>query len=204
VTISRDDMPARIAKLPTDARGYPVPRFVATVDGKPDFRVVDNSHWLRCAKHRRCWICGDTLGRHVAFVCGPSSAVTGVTSEPGSHVDCAQYAIRTCPFILFPQRRRDPDTPGVRSESTIQIDRNPGVWALWVTSEYKPFQIGDTAMIQLGKPSRLDWFRRAEPASVADIAEGIKSAMCQLPPRAFADGTADMFRKYLLTLKGAA
>jgi hypothetical protein len=38
-------MPARFARLPADERGYPVPKFVEWIDGKPDFRCVD-SRWL--------------------------------------------------------------------------------------------------------------------------------------------------------------
>lgn len=63
--------PARIAKLPRDPRGYPIPRFVEWVDGKPDFRSTSVEHWKRCAKHRVCWICGDQCGRFLAYVSGP-------------------------------------------------------------------------------------------------------------------------------------
>lgn len=67
-------LPDRIKALPIDARGYPIPWFVASVDGK--------------------------LGRHLSFVIGPMSAINRNTSEPGCHRDCAQFAVRACPLFL--------------------------------------------------------------------------------------------------------
>ena len=39
-------MPSRIAALPVDERGYPVPWFVAWIDGKPEFRCADPAKFL--------------------------------------------------------------------------------------------------------------------------------------------------------------
>lgn len=36
----RGELPRRMAELPTDHIGRPVPWFVAWIDGKPDFRVI--------------------------------------------------------------------------------------------------------------------------------------------------------------------
>jgi hypothetical protein len=68
------DLPPRIAKLPVD-RGYPVPWFVAWVDGKPEFRVMDHRRLVRAIKESRCWVCGQKLGAIRAYVLGPMCAV---------------------------------------------------------------------------------------------------------------------------------
>ena len=58
--------PARIARLPVH-KGYPVPWFVAWIDGVPDFRVADGRKLWEAVRHSRCWVCGDKLGSKLAF-----------------------------------------------------------------------------------------------------------------------------------------
>lgn len=93
------DLPPRIAKLPTDERGYPVPYFVEWIDGKPDFRVMSSKNLARAVKYRRCWICGEELGRFLCFTIGPMCGVNRISSEPPSHYDCARFAVSACPFL---------------------------------------------------------------------------------------------------------
>jgi hypothetical protein len=57
------DLPKRMLHLPLDTRGYPVPRFVEWIDGKPDFRVMNGQYYAACCKRNLCWICGEPLGR---------------------------------------------------------------------------------------------------------------------------------------------
>src|SRR5262245_39698608 len=94
MTEYREGLPARpprIKRLPLDARGYPVPWFVAYVDGVPDFRIVDTPKIGVAWNKQRCWICGGQLGRYLAFAIGPMCAVNRVSSEPPSHLECAMY-----------------------------------------------------------------------------------------------------------------
>ena len=63
-------MPARIAGLPKDSRGYPVPWFVHWADGVPDFRVIGDGKLEHAVKFRACWVCGQEMGRNSAFVIG--------------------------------------------------------------------------------------------------------------------------------------
>jgi hypothetical protein len=41
-----DGMPESVGRLPVDHRGYPVPWFVAWIDGKPEFRCADGEKWF--------------------------------------------------------------------------------------------------------------------------------------------------------------
>jgi hypothetical protein len=50
-------MPARMRDLPLDERGYPVPWFVAWVDGKPEFRAMDRHKFVTAIREKRCWVC---------------------------------------------------------------------------------------------------------------------------------------------------
>src|SRR5258706_13105104 len=79
-------MPERIKNLPHDPeRGYPIPFFVAYVNGKPDFRIADDEKRVRSVKERLCWICGEKLGRYLAFTIVPMCAITRPSAEPPMH-----------------------------------------------------------------------------------------------------------------------
>lgn len=174
-------LPERMKRLPVSERGYPVPAFVATVDGAPDFRVI-KSGWIReCFKFERCWLCGGRLGRHRAYVIGPMCAVTRTNSEPPSHLECAVYAATACPFLVNPkQRRRESGMPGDHVEMPgAPLDRNPGVACVWVSKDpVKPFKAftGNAGhLFNVGEPSEVLWFKAGRPATRAEVLESIDS-----------------------------
>jgi|SRR5438128_4774021 len=134
-----EPLPARMRNLPIDDRGYPVPWFVAWIDGHSDFRVMDGEKWRAAVKLRRCWVCGQALGRWLAFPIGPMCAINRVTSEPPSHRECAEWSIRNCPFLSQPHmvRRDETDLIDRQEPGGIMIRRNPGVTCLWITRNYE-------------------------------------------------------------------
>src|SRR5215469_14120297 len=107
MAIKLPEVPSRIARLPRDPRGYPVPWFVEWIDGKPDFRVMDARKLKLALREPRCWICGGQLGTYKAFNFGPISAVNGLSGEPPSHRECAIFAAQACPFLSHPKMRRN-------------------------------------------------------------------------------------------------
>jgi len=100
-------LPPRIARLARDRRGFPVPWFVATIDGEPDFRVVDTPKLAVAIRQHRCWVCGEQLGVHLAFPIGPTCVANRVTAEPPVHRECAEFSARACPFLTKPRMRRN-------------------------------------------------------------------------------------------------
>lgn len=67
--------PYRIARLPKDPRGYPIPwNILRGPDGHPFFIVNDDQRHLRALVESRCPLCGERLGRWRVFVGGPLSA----------------------------------------------------------------------------------------------------------------------------------
>src|SRR5262245_53363166 len=135
--VSEKDMPGRIRTLPRNKAGYPVPDFVAWINREPDFRVIKPGGIQRALHLRLCWVCGIPFTRQedAAFVIGPMCAVNRVSAEPPSHLDCATYSARLCPFLSVPQMtRRERHKPaGAVSPPGIMIMRNPGVALVWVT-----------------------------------------------------------------------
>lgn len=189
-------MPSRIATLPRDKRGYPIPAFIDRkadkADGEPDFRIM-NPHFLgRCVKQRRCWICGQILGRYQTFTIGPMCAVNRNTAEPPGHLDCAIYSARVCPFLSNPDMRRIdhnmPDTQG----AGIMIPRNPGVTCLWTTTRYRVWQQKSGGVLfDIGEPTGVQWWAHGRPATRAEIEASINSGMPLLRAQAEMDPRKD-------------
>lgn len=99
-------MPPRIAALPKTENGYPVPFFVIVKNGVPDLRVLDPRKQQRCFKQNLCGICGQGLDYWVAFVSGPQARSFRVSADPPMHEECAEYALKVCPYLVRPSAKR--------------------------------------------------------------------------------------------------
>ncbi|HEY1492769.1 MAG TPA: hypothetical protein VGF35_09090 [Steroidobacteraceae bacterium] len=190
-------LPARIARLPLDPRGYPIPWFVGELNGVRDFRTMDATKWRRAVKERRCWICGDPLGAYLTFVVGPMCGVNRTSSEPPNHHECARWAVRNCPFLTRPQmvRREDEATEQANAENHgagIGLPRNPGVTLLWTTRDYRLFNDGrGKPLIRLGDARELEWFAEGRAATRAEVAASVAGGVPSLMAMAEAQDQAE-------------
>jgi hypothetical protein len=96
------EMPRRLRQRPR-YRGYPVPYLAAVSGGIPDFRAPDPQRWQTCVMARVCGLCGQDLQRSAWFIGGPLCAENRVFVDPAMHEDCAEYALRVCPFLAIPK-----------------------------------------------------------------------------------------------------
>ena len=159
-------LPARMQTLPVDSRGYPIPWFVATVDGKRDFRIADGEKRVRAVRHRLCWLCGEPIGRYLAFVIGPMCAVNRNTSEPPCHRDCALFAVQACPFLMLPAaQERTAGLPSEMERTPGALGGNPGASCIWITETFKPYRVENSWLIRVGDPVEVLWFAEGKPAS---------------------------------------
>jgi hypothetical protein len=175
-------LPPRIRLLPIDARGYPVPWFVEWFNGAPDFRIADAQKFARAIRERLCWVCGERLGVHVAFVIGPMCAVNRTSSEPPSHVECAMWSAQNCPFLSRPHMvRREGGLPGEVIVGDASIMRNPAAAGVWVTRSFELFKAPGAAatnyLIEMGMPERVAWFAEGRAATRAEVRASIDSGM---------------------------
>jgi hypothetical protein len=182
MTAYRDDLPelpARMRRLPLSDKGYPIPFFVAYVDGEPDFRVADPDKLKRCVRENRCWLCGEPLGRYKAFVLGPMCTVNRIANEPPSHLDCALYAAQACPFLARPhaQRRTANLTDDKSFPPGVAIMRNPGAVAVWVTTHWELMRAPGGFLFEVGDPHAVRWFAHGAPASLDDVRDGFESGV---------------------------
>lgn len=192
-------MPLRVAALPV-RRGYPVPWFVAWLNEAgenvaapsaaaaedpfvvAEFRVTKPAAALLAHRGSLCWVCGQKLGRYKAFLIGPMCAVNRNTIDAPSHVDCADWSARACPFLARPHaERRTKDLPPGTERDRGMIDRNPGVTLLWKTSHYALRAIdrkNGVVYFDIGDPEDgVAWFRQGRPATRAEVEESITSGL---------------------------
>ena len=198
--VALPDMPKRIARLPKDERGYPVPRFVEWLkDGrqarrteqgaKPDFRYASPEFRNSAFKHGYCWVCGENMGVHKVYAIGPMCVVNRVTMEPSSHRECAEFSVKACPFLLRPRMKRLPhgeDAP--KNVAGLMIERNPGCTCLYETNSARAFDAGNGWLIRLGEPTRVDWWCEGRQATRQEIVDSIEGGYPILLEQAKKDG----------------
>jgi hypothetical protein len=183
-------LPEQMRSLPLDARGYPVPYFVAWIDGAPDFRIADAAKAHRCVTESRCWLCGGRLGTFLAFVVGPMCAINRISSEPPSHRACAEFAVRVCPFLVRPMaQRREAGVPEAAARPAgVMLRRNPGVSLLWVTKDYQtvraPRPDGSVGLLyQMGEPRELVCYAEGRIATKDEVRASVDSGLPSLLER---------------------
>lgn len=199
-----EDMPQAIRDLPRDERGYPVPWFTPFVKGKPDFRFMAPGKKDQAIYNGLCWVCGQpiTTSRY-AFVVGPMCAINRTSAEPHSHVACARYSAKACPFLARPKMERPSGGRGVLTgdkalaEMTGGVDvtgsmpgialmRNPGVALVWVTDNASYRQ--GLELFDMGDPIRCWWYARSRDATREEVVESIDSGLPALLELALQDG----------------
>lgn len=165
-------VPERIARnCKLDPRGFPVTyvTFIHPQTREPDFRIVNETRVRLCVAHRLCGICGEEIGRTVAFVGGPESVANRVFSDPPMHEECARYALTVCPFLASPRGRHRPigadETGGVEvAKNPLTGTERPEKIALYLARSYELVMVaarpGDTPVpaIRVAPAARLVWF----------------------------------------------
>jgi len=191
------ELPARIKALPVDERGYPVPWFVSWVDGKPEFRAMDGEKLVRAVKEKRCWVCGQPLGKFLTFVIGPMCAINRISPEPPSHRDCAIFSARACPFLSKPQMvRRMNDLPEeISDHGAASIKRNPGVCLVWITNSYKTEQIETGILFKVGIPLGVICYAQGRLATPGEIRHSIETGLPLLMQAATEDEYPEIFKR---------
>jgi len=156
-----------------DGDGHPSERG----KGDPDFRVIFPGAIAVAAKQDVCWLCGEKLGVHKAFVIGPMCAVTRTTSEPPCHLDCARFAAIACPFPEQARMKRNEiDLPeGYQEQPGYVIKRNPGCACVWVTRSFKFFRANPGVLISIGEPTSVLWYAEGREATRDEVMKSIDS-----------------------------
>lgn len=167
----------RLKILPQDERGYPIPFFVAWIDGKPNFTTADQKKWYQAIREGRCWVCGQHLYAYKTFVIGPMCGINRTTTEPPCHKDCAEWSVRNCPFLANPNMKRNEAKAMGDNPGGIMITRNPGVSLVWTTKTFKPYKVENGHLIELGDPTTLEFYKEGRLATRDEINFSIESGL---------------------------
>ena len=159
-------LPRRMRALPVDVRGFPVPWFVMWVDGAPDHRVVDFEKVVRALQEKRCFTCGDHLGRNLTFCLGMVSLITTVSAEPPSHLECIEYALKGCPFLSRPYAKRRVDgLPEGTADVQGFMDHHPQVMTAYTTRSYEAHQGNPGILFTIGPMGSITWWTEGRRAT---------------------------------------
>lgn len=184
-------MPGRMAHRPISPKGFPVPWFVAQINGEWDFRVIGPGRIADAHNHRKCWLCGGQMGRWKVFTIGPMCAVNRVSAEPPAHLSCAEYAAKACPFLTQPRMRRNDqgiNETGAVKAAGVMISRNPGVTLLWVTKSYRLMSVEGGVLFKVGPAAQTYWYAEGRTATRAEVDASIASGLPLLEAEAVKDG----------------
>lgn len=183
-------LPPRMARRPISERGFPVPWFVSFINGKWDFVNLDPRKIVEAYKKRICWLCGEPMGQYKSFVIGPMCSINRVSSEPPEHRDCAEYAVKACPFLARPNAKRNTAAHVGKSEDIagIAIEHNPMANLIWTTKDFKPMRVDHGYLFQLGEPTAVSWWQEGRTATRAEIDAAIAKGLPLLRKAAEADG----------------
>lgn len=167
-------LPPRLAARPKDHRGYPIPWNVQLdAAGRPDFRVIDQRKVAQAVRNRVCGLCGEPLGRHLAFIGGPLSHQSRFFTDPPMHKDCAQYALRVCPWLAAPNMRYAEQLPQLAGVTTVVhtqmiSDQRPERFFVATTRDYRLVRMPDGAVVLQAEPWEWsEWWRHGQQGADA-------------------------------------
>src|SRR5262249_14908101 len=133
----------------------------------------------------------------------PNDQLCGVnrtSSEPPSHRDCAEFAVRACPFLT--QQELERRTSGLPEEQTpapgFAITHNPGVALLWITRRYRLWEVPADAvreagaqpgvLFEMGEPEVIECYREGREATRQEISAAIERGLPYLRETAMSQG----------------
>ncbi|HBO2935215.1 TPA: hypothetical protein L4R50_000211 [Pseudomonas aeruginosa] len=162
--LSAIQTPPRIAALPKDERGYPI-FFTALIepDGKPNYRVQDTRKCNRALSEGLCGMCGQKLGKMMAFVGGPISIKNRLFADLPMHESCAVYALQACPFIAAPKFSYQPTANAGMGVNPLVSNARPERFGLGITNKMKLVTLHGQTVIKAGRFSRVQFWVSGKP-----------------------------------------
>lgn len=143
------EIPKSLRTRPKDRRGYPIAYIVVQAkDGTPIFTTNDYAKVQECVRKRLCGLCGKKMKGGMWFIGGKRcfTDYNGAFLDPPSHRECAEYALKVCPYLAAPSYagRIDDKLPkGVELPAGLRIvvedrmsEARPAVFGLGHTRDY--------------------------------------------------------------------
>jgi hypothetical protein len=190
-------IPPRIELLHKDKRGYPVPYFVAWIEGEPKFQIVDGDKMKDCMRNGRCWICGQRMGAYKSFVIGPMCVINRLSAEPPSHLDCSRFAALNCPFLAHPMAKRVKVEGEFSKPGGVMIERNPGVTAVWTTKGFTIEKDMGKPLWRIGSAERVEFYANGRKARQSEVDASVQSGIPLLRSVASREGALPVLERQI-------
>lgn len=104
------------------------------------FGKADPIRWAECVEEKKCAMCGYRLDYWIAFIGGPRSVRFRSFLDPAMHVECADYAMAVCPWMLgaedFGPAERTVDSAPTRELTEIEEGSADRI-GMYLTHGYK-------------------------------------------------------------------
>ena len=108
--------------------------------------------------------------KRYAFVHGPMSALSGVNAEPPCMMEAAEYAARTCPFLVIPTaKRREAGLEDAKELPGVMIKDNPGITAITDCEGFDVRRVDDGVLFVVRDVLRIRWFREGRELTQAEV-----------------------------------
>jgi len=201
----------RMKYLKINENGYPIPWFVEYVHGKPVFGEIDLKKFASAVNLKLCWVCGGKMGVHKTFTLAPMHGLSLNSCEPPSHLECAEWSARNCPFLSDPSAKRReilnaPKKPKLFSFKNITsficfwkkrpepidpagLKRNPGVTVLWTTKAYKLIPDGNGGVLfYIGDLHNVKWYAKGKVATREQVETSVEEGFMAIQKLAKKEG----------------
>jgi hypothetical protein len=150
---------------------------------------MDGEKMVIAVRHKRCWMCGQPLGKFYTFAIGPMCMVNRNISEPPSHLACIEYSVKACPFLTQPRMRRNEKDMPQGHIAGIGIMDNPGLTVVWTTLSYKAFKPhGGGVLFEIGDPEHVEYYTEGREATREEVFTVLKERIPKLYEQAEKDG----------------
>lgn len=161
-------LPPRMRALPRDADGQPIPYLLTQVATKFDSTLGPDLALTTLFAQKRCWLCGEQLGRYAAFVGEPLTSITRVSRTPPAHHDCAKYAAMT----------------GLLQPKTLKVS------LVWVTRDYGMRRAAQGHVFAVGDAEQAFWFTDGRAATREEVTDAMQEGLTDLYEAAKRGGDA--------------
>lgn len=169
------EIPKELSHLKIDERGYPVPFFVSWINGKPEFRYLNNERQEMIIENKLCHICGLKLYKDYSyFISGPVGLQNRISSDAGMHRVCAEFSLRACPHLYLQKaERRQNDELGKKINARhddVVIKEKPQTLYLIKACKWKPVKHKGITYIRY-QPTEADKYIYVDNKLVKEISK---------------------------------
>ncbi|KWU23393.1 hypothetical protein [Burkholderia cenocepacia] len=112
--------------------------------------------------HRRCGLCGQQLGRKLAFIGGDKCHDSRIFADLPMHRDCAEYALQVCPYLALSRMKHasnvTADAAYLRVSALVSTER-PERFVLGIAGDFEVLKHGNEYLLRASPWLETTWWK---------------------------------------------